>query len=161
MLIEIIDDHQFLTTEQEKIIQDVIKIAAKRLGLGDLIELDISFVTNEVIQQLNYNYRQKNQPTDVLSFALEEVTSEFDTPITYLDEKNDIQISRHLGDIIISFAKAVEQAADYGHSLDREIAFLVVHGFLHLNGFDHQTEEDSKEMFALQEEVLQEYGLTR
>ena len=70
-------------------------------------------------------------------------------------------MSKHLGDIIISFEKTVEQAEDYGHSVERELAFLAVHGFLHLNGYDHQTEADEKEMFSLQEEVLEENGFSR
>lgn len=73
----------------------------------------------------------------------------------------DTDIPRDLGDIFLSYDKAVEQATEYGHSFDRELGFLLVHGFLHLNGYDHMTEADEKEMFALQEEILREYGLTR
>lgn len=172
MLIDIIDDSSYLTAEQTTLIQDIIAKAAEKLGLGDYIEVDVSIVSNEAIQQLNRDYRQIDKPTDVLSFALEEVDSEFDVDfeaLTYDEddaedeaaEGEDLELARHLGDIIISYPRAQEQAEEYGHSFERELAFLAVHGFLHLNGYDHQTEEESKAMFALQEEVLNSYGLTR
>ena len=66
-----------------------------------------------------------------------------------------------LGDVFISIERAHEQAAEFGHAFEREIGFLAVHGFLHINGYDHQTEEEEKEMFGLQAKILQEYGLER
>ena len=66
-----------------------------------------------------------------------------------------------IGDIVISLDRAKEQAEDYGHSLERELGFLALHGFLHLNGYDHQTEEEEAEMTGLQQEILDAYGLTR
>lgn len=169
MLIEMIDDTSYLSAEQHTLIQGVIRTATEMLGLGDGIEVDISLVSDEEIQALNRDYRQLDKPTDVLSFALEEVTSEFDIDFEALgyeeDEEDDWEeledFDRHLGDIIISYPRAVAQAEEYGHSLERELAFLAVHGFLHLNGYDHQTEEESQAMFALQEKVLAQYGLTR
>lgn len=168
MLIEIIDDAAYLSEEQAQLLQNVIVKAIDKLRLGNNIEVDISIVSNEEIQALNRTYRNIDRPTDVLSFALEEVSSEFDVDfegLTYEEEKDaedDAQeMERHLGDIILSYPRAVEQATEYGHSLERELGFLVVHGFLHLIGYDHQTDEESKVMFALQEEVLAEYGLTR
>lgn len=76
-------------------------------------------------------------------------------------EEEDFPIPRLLGDIFISLDRTKEQAKDYGHSFERELGFLVVHGFLHLNGYDHQTEAEEKEMFALQEKILKEHGLER
>ena len=70
-------------------------------------------------------------------------------------------IPRQLGDIVISFDRLQEQAQSYGHSIERELGFLCVHGFLHLNGYDHQNEADEKEMFSLQESILEEFGLER
>lgn len=176
MLVDIIDDQAYLASGQEKLLHEVIEAAAKYLNLPEGIELDLSIVTNEEIQVLNRDYRGLDKPTDVLSFALTEVTSEFDVDFAHLDlteeaeETEDLEetefedeeaIPQHLGDIIISYPRAQEQAQDYGHSLDRELAFLAVHGFLHLNGYDHQTEEEAQEMFKIQEEVLTTYGLTR
>ena len=176
MLVDIIDDQAYLAVGQEKLLHEVIEAAAKYLKLPEGIELDLSIVSNEEIQALNRDYRGLDKPTDVLSFALTEVTSEFDVDFAHLDlteeaeETEDLEetefedeeaIPQHLGDIIISYPRAQEQAQDYGHSLDRELAFLAVHGFLHLNGYDHQTEEEAKEMFRIQEEVLTTYGLTR
>ena len=176
MLVDIIDDQAYLASGQEKLLHEVIEAAAKYLNLPEGIELDLSIVSNEEIQTLNRDYRGLDKPTDVLSFALTEVTSEFDVDFAHLDlteeaeETEDLEdtefedeeaIPQHLGDIIISYPRAQEQAQDYGHSLDRELAFLAVHGFLHLNGYDHQTEEEAQEMFRIQEEVLTTYGLTR
>ena len=176
MLVDIIDDQAYLASGQEKLLHEVIEAAAKYLNLPEGIELDLSIVSNEEIQVLNRDYRGLDKPTDVLSFALTEVTSEFDVDFAHLDlteeaeETEDLEetefeeeeaIPQHLGDIIISYRRAQEQAQDYGHSLDRELAFLAVHGFLHLNGYDHQTEEEAQEMFRIQEEVLTTYGLTR
>jgi len=176
MLVDIIDDQAYLASGQEKLLHEVIEAAAKYLNLPEGIELDLTIVSNEEIQVLNRDYRGLDKPTDVLSFALTEVTSEFDVDFAHLDlteeaeETVDLEetefedkeaIPQHLGDIIISYPRAQEQAQDYGHSLDRELAFLAVHGFLHLNGYDHQTEEEAQEMFRIQEEVLTTYGLTR
>ena len=174
MLVDIIDDQAYLASGQEKLLHEVIEAAAKYLNLPEGIELDLSIVSNEEIQTLNRDYRGLDKPTDVLSFALTEVTSEFDVDFAHLDfaeeETEDFDdadfeeeedLPQHLGDIIISYPRALEQAQDYGHSLDRELAFLAVHGFLHLNGYDHQTEEEAQEMFKIQEEVLTTYGLTR
>ena len=176
MLVDIIDDQAYLASGQEKLLHEVIEAAAKYLNLPEGIELDLSIVSNEDIQALNRDYRGLDKPTDVLSFALTEVSSEYDVDFAHLDlaeeaeETEDLEetefedeeaIPQHLGDIIISYPRAQEQAQDYGHSLDRELAFLAVHGFLHLNGYDHQTEEEAQEMFKIQEEVLTTYGLTR
>ena len=176
MLVDIIDDQAYLAVGQEKLLHEVIEAAAKYLKLPEGIELDLSIVSNEEIQALNRDYRGLDKPTDVLSFALTEVSSEYDVDFAHLDlaeeaeETEDLEetefedeeaIPQHLGDIIISYPRAQEQAQDYGHSLDRELAFLAVHGFLHLNGYDHHTEEEAKEMFRIQEEVLTTYGLTR
>ena len=176
MLVDIIDDQAYLGSGQEKLLHEVIEAAAKYLNLPEGIELDLSIVSNEEIQVLNRDYRGLDKPTDVLSFALTEVTSEFEVDFAHLDlteeaeETEDLEetefedeedLPQHLGDIIISYPRALEQAQDYGHSLDRELAFLAVHGFLHLNGYDHQTEEEAQEMFRIQEEVLTTYGLTR
>jgi len=114
--------------------------------------VSVQIVDDQTIQQLNRTYRQIDRPTDVLSFPLwepdEEIMELPDEPIP-------------LGDIVISMPKARQQATEYGHSLERELGFLGVHGFLHLLGYDHQTSEEEKSMFAKQEAILQRIGLLR
>ena len=89
---------------------------------------------------------------------MEEETEE-ELPIIFDDEMP--AMPRNLGDIMISVERAKEQASEYGHSYDRELGFLALHGFLHINGYDHMTPEDEKEMFGLQKEILDAYGLKR
>lgn len=122
-------------------------------------EVVITMVTNERIHELNRDYRGVDRPTDVLSFAMNESGEE--EPEIFVDEEEAGDYPNMLGDIIISIPKAEEQAKDYGHSFEREICFLAVHGFLHLLGYDHGTEAEEKEMFQRQEEVLQTVGLVR
>lgn len=119
-------------------------------------EISITVVDNQKIKEINRDYRNKDAVTDVISFAQED-----DEDIFMTIDLEDDDFPRDLGDIFLSYDKAVEQASDYGHSVDRELGFLLVHGFLHLNGYDHMTEADEKEMFSLQEEILREYGLKR
>ncbi len=123
-------------------------------------EVALTFVDNEAIQALNSTYRGLDQPTDVLSFAMnDEVEDDLDI---VFDAELEIEAGDVLlGDIVISVERAKEQADEYGHSLEREIGFLFVHGFLHLIGYDHQSEEEEKLMFSKQERILQEAGLTR
>lgn len=121
-------------------------------------ELTVTFVGNERIHELNRDYRGIDRPTDVLSFAMNEEGE--DEMEIFLDEEMD-DMPNMLGDIIISIPKAQEQAEEYGHSFEREMGFLAVHGFLHLNGYDHETEAEEREMFGRQEEILNRVRLTR
>ena len=109
----------------------------------------IVFVDNEKIQYLNKTYRNIDKVTDVISFAFEDNNN-----IVY----NNM---RFLGEIYISIPKMIDQAKEYGHSKTRELGFLVVHGLLHLLGYDHMTKEDEKEMFELQELMLNEDERTK
>lgn len=122
-------------------------------------EVVVTLVNNERIHELNRDYRGVDRPTDVLSFAMNE-PGEGEMEI-FIDEDEASEFPNMLGDIIISVSKAQEQAEDYGHSFERELGFLTVHGFLHLLGYDHGTPEEEKEMFSRQEKVLEEIGLTR
>jgi len=118
----------------------------------DSAEVSVTLTNNVYIHELNKKYRDIDRPTDVLSFAL----NEGDEP-----EVIDGPEVNMLGDIIISVERAVEQAADYGHSVEREIAFLTVHGMLHLLGYDHMEEEDRKEMRQEEDFVMDKLGITR
>ena len=157
MNLEIIDDHHYLTSDQMLLIEEVLQLAGQKLKRSDQDELDVTLVDNPTIQTLNRDYRGKDQVTDVLSFAL----LEGEEPVDWSNLSDTVDYPTHLGDIIIAYQRAVDQAEEYGQSIDRELAFLAVHGFLHLNGYDHQTQEEELEMFRLQEEVLEDYGLTR
>ena len=126
----------------------LIEFALSKLNLQKVV-FNIILVDNDKIHQINKEYRGVDRPTDVISFALEDDT-------TFV--KTDFRI---LGDIYISLEKAREQAESYGHSLKREISFLAIHGLFHLLGYDHMTEEEEKEMFSLQELILDEYGIKR
>ncbi len=118
------------------------------------VEISVTFTDNEQIHILNKEYRSKDAPTDVLSFPMFE-----DGEIEYDDESDE---PCALGDIVISLEKAVEQAQEYGHSIEREAAFLAVHSVLHLLGFDHETsEEDDEYMKESAEEILSGIGLRR
>jgi probable rRNA maturation factor len=152
--IDFIDETNEVTKEQMNIIEQLLNYAAEIEHVPNGAEVGISFVDNERIRIINRDYRGKDQPTDVISFALEE-KSEEEVEIVGAD------IPPLLGDIIISIPKAKEQAEEYGHSFMRELGFLAVHGFLHLLGYDHKTEEEEKIMFSKQKDILERYGLTR
>ena len=116
----------------------------------DNLEFNVIIINNEEIHKINKEYRGIDRPTDVISFALED----------YKDIKyeNDYRV---LGDLYISIDKVKEQAKEYGHSEKRELAFLAVHGLLHLLGYDHMEKEDEKVMFSKQELILDGYGITK
>lgn len=157
MIVELYDEQQTLTDELTQMVQDVLAYAADYLELEENCAMSVIIVDNEEIQNINREYRQKDAVTDVISFALEESVAEDDFPAIQevMDE------SRELGDIFVSFQRAQEQAVEYGHSFKRELGFLVVHGFLHLNGYDHMTDEEEAEMFDLQRDILDGFGLVR
>lgn len=129
-------------------IKQLMKFAIKHEKLGN-VEFNIIIVDNEYIHTLNREHRGIDRATDVITFALEDYED-----ITYKDY-------RLLGDIYISIDKAKSQAEEYGHSFLRELAFLAVHGFLHLLGYDHMEKEEEKVMFARQEMILDEFGIKR
>src|SRR5574344_214869 len=115
----------------------------------DNVTFNIIIVDNEEIHRINREYRHIDRPTDVITFALED---EKDMPL-------DSEFGRVLGDIYISIDKCHSQALEYGHSFLRELAFLSVHGFLHLQGYDHMEKQDEEVMFKLQDDILNAYGI--
>ncbi|MDT3426556.1 putative rRNA maturation factor [Paenibacillus forsythiae] len=142
------------------LLESILEKAGKLEGI-DAGEVDLTFVDNARIHELNKEYRGIDRPTDVLSFALNE-SGEDEPEIVYeLSAEEAEELPDMLGDIIISVTRAKEQAEDYGHSLERELGFLFVHGFLHLLGYDHQDEASEAEMMGKQEQVLSQVGLTR
>lgn len=131
-----------------KYLKKVIKAALKHEKVNNAI-FSIIFVSDEEIHKINKEYRGIDRVTDVISFAFED-----NNEIVY----NSIRL---LGDIYISIPQMQRQAIEYGHSEKRELAFLTVHGLLHLLGYDHMTEEEEKIMFSLQELILDEQNIKR
>jgi probable rRNA maturation factor len=143
-----------LTEAQEQLVEKVAARALEMAGRPELSEAEVSitFVDDAAITDLNRDHRGLHRPTDVLSFSQLEGEE-----LAALPEGEPIL----LGDIVVSLERCVEQAADYGHSFERELGFLVAHGMLHLLGWDHQTPEDEAAMMGKTEEILGGLGLTR
>jgi len=135
----------------ERIVKEAIVKVGELYGL-ETAEVSITLTDNVYIHELNMKYRNIDRPTDVLSFAL----NEGEEP-----EIVDGPVVNMLGDIIISVERATEQAAEYGHSIEREIAFLTVHGMLHLLGYDHMEEVDRVEMRKEEDYVMEKLGIGR
>ncbi|ALC81664.1 MULTISPECIES: rRNA maturation RNase YbeY [Bacillus] len=154
LIIDLTDTTGRLSDGQLEAIEKLLEFAAEEEGTEPESEVSITIMTNEEIQQINKQYRSKDSPTDVISFAMEE-EGEGEIKIVGADTPPV------LGDIIISIEKANEQAEEYGHSVERELGFLAIHGFLHLLGYDHMTKEQEEEMFTKQKELLNRYGLKR
>ena len=146
-----------LPLKTRETVQNVLQRAADLLELGPDVEISVLLVDNETIRTLNRDYRDKDAATDVLSFPMEEE----------IDDACEPQIiggpsERMLGDLVISVERAVEQAAEYGHAVERELAFLSVHGLLHLLGYDHeQGPEAEAEMQAEEKRILSILGIGR
>ena len=159
-----LDETKQVSQEMMDKIRDMLNFAAKKLGKENK-EMAITFVDNEKIHQINLDYRDMDRPTDVVSLEYKPETDivfseedlEADPDLAAVMEDYDA----YIGELFISVDKAHEQAENYGHSFEREMGFLAVHGFLHINGYDHYTPEEEEEMFTLQEEILTAYGLTR
>lgn len=160
MDLEIYDNTQTgVPAEQIELVKNVLNYAGKYIKLADNTEMSVTFVNNDEIQKINNDYRGVNRATDVISFAIED-EADNDFPVI-LDDELAAEIPQNIGDIFVSIDKVGEQAEFLGHSFERELGFLVVHGFLHLNGYDHMEPEDEAVMFPLQRKILDEYGLTR
>lgn len=152
--IDFIDETSFVQEKDTELVSSLLKFAADEEKINEECEVSITFVDNETIRNLNKEYRGKDSATDVISFALEEMGD---------DEMIIIgaEMPRVLGDIIISIDQTKIQAEEYGHSFNRELGFLALHGFLHLLGYDHIEKEEEVIMFAKQKEILGKYGLYR
>ncbi|HTG69715.1 MAG TPA: rRNA maturation RNase YbeY [Candidatus Udaeobacter sp.] len=142
-------------------LEQLLQLAGEAEGIADG-EVSLTFTNDEEIHQLNLEYRGIDRPTDVLSFAMQEDGKDELGIIFEVESEDETDpISGMLGDIIISVDTAKAQSEEYGHSLEREIGFLFVHGFLHLIGYDHQDERSEAEMTAKQEAILNQAGLSR
>lgn len=140
------ETEEILDKEMDKL-YELLEFTLKREKLEN-VEFSIIFVDGNTIHEINKTYRNVDRVTDVISFALE--------------DNKTIELDRRLlGDIYICIERAHEQALEYGHSFLRELAFLTIHGLLHLLGYDHMTDEEEKIMFQKQEDILNEFGIRR
>lgn len=144
-----------------ELLDKLLQAAAEMEGIAEG-EVDLTFVDDVAIHELNKEYRGIDRPTDVLSFAMNESLDEEMDIVYELEEGEELdELTDVLGDIIISVERAKAQSEDYGHSLERELGFLFVHGFLHLLGYDHQDTASEQVMMGKQETVLAQVGLVR
>jgi probable rRNA maturation factor len=134
-------DRILLEKSTEELIEKVIETTLRMEGMTLDYEVSVSFVTNEEIRDLNKQYRNMDRETDVLSFPFDD---DFETG------------TRILGDIVLSVEKAMGQAEDFGHSVERELAYLTVHSTLHLIGYDHLSEDDKLEMRQREKAIMKE-----
>lgn len=140
-----------MTPDLRRLVKRAVLAVLDFEDFGRRAEVSVTFTDNEGIHALNREYRNVDRPTDVLSFPLSD-GEDYDTD-------GDALL---LGDIVISLERAQTQAEEYGHSFEREVAFLTVHSMLHLLGYDHETSpEDERDMFARQDEILISAGMTR
>ncbi len=150
--------------DEEALIRDVIIGALDYAKCPYECTVSVLLTDNKAIHEMNLEYRGIDRPTDVLSFPL----VDYETPgdFSHLEEDGDLYFDPDsgelmLGDIVISIDKVKEQAAEYGHSEKRELAFLIAHSVLHLCGYDHMEQEERMQMEQMQEEILQQLMLTR
>lgn len=147
---DIINIHYALKMLVRRTVQETLEYE----GMENDVEVSVTFIDDKGIQELNNKFRKKDAPTDVLSFPLFDYEGESDEPI--FDE-----LSHNLGDIVISLERAMVQANEFGHSFEREVAFLVAHSMLHLLGYDHETgEEDEADMRRRQSDIMERLGLS-
>lgn len=141
---------------EEKLIKEVVSRVLEEEKVLPEIDVYITLTNNEEIHKINKEYRDVDRPTDVLSFPMYERDE-----IADLKNDTDDEIEKILGDIIVSIEKVREQAEEYGHSFERELAYLVTHGMLHLLGYDHMIEEEKAVMRKREEEILETLNITR
>lgn len=140
----------------ENIIENVINQCFKNEKMEELkLYVSVTLTTPNEIQKINLKYRNIDRATDVLSFPMFE-KEEIENIV-----RNNYDFEDCLGDIVISIPKVYEQAEEYGHSFERELSYMCVHGFYHLMGYDHMTDTDKKEMRAKEDEVLNILHITR
>lgn len=149
----ILDDRQDKLEVNEELIEKIKDIILECLdyeGYDDDYEVSLSFVDNKEIHELNREYRGVDRVTDVLSFPL--LSDDFD----------DVELEEEsLGDIVVSLERALEQSIEYNHSFEREVCFLICHSMFHLLGYDHDTDENTKEMREKEEHILNKLNITR
>ena len=149
----ILDDRQDKLEVSEELLEKIKDIILECLdyeGYDDNYEVSLSFVDNKEIHELNREYIGVDRVTDVLSFPL------------LSDDFEDVELEEEsLGDIVVSLERALEQSIEYNHSFEREVCFLICHSMFHLLGYDHDTDENTKEMREKEEHILNKLNITR
>ena len=143
--------------EYKEVIEKVLSQCFKEEKLEDSkLCVTVTLTTPKTIQEINKQYRNIDRATDVLSFPMFE-KDELDKKI----QENDFENEDILGDIVVSVDKVKEQAIEYGHSFERELSYMIVHGFYHLMGYDHIEEDDKKIMRKKEETILEKLCISR
>ena len=152
------EDNSIITGSLEETMKRAAAKAVELEGLPDLAcQLSVTFVGLDEIHELNNDYRGVDRPTDVLSFPQYEA----DDIAYYRDNPDDTPEELMLGDVVICKEKAEEQAAEFGHSFERELVYLFTHSVLHLLGYDHEEPEEKREMREREEEIMDWLGIPR
>ncbi|RLC94970.1 MAG: rRNA maturation RNase YbeY [Chloroflexi bacterium] len=143
-------DERFKGGVRESWLQWVVECALSQSAVDRDVEMGIFITDDETVRKLNRDYRGVDEPTDVLSFALTEERSDGESPPFVMPPDGLVR----LGEVVISYPRAAEQAQEKGHIIETEIALLVAHGTLHLLGYDHDRPERERQMRAIEERVL-------
>jgi probable rRNA maturation factor len=153
--IDIHVDDEFRTLVDKGRVRKIVRHVLKAEEVTPRYELGLVFTNSQVVRQLNRDYRCVDQPTDVLAFYMRpQKVSE----LSFADPPDGVA---HLGDVVISYPQALAQAREQGHSVQRELALLLIHGVLHLLGYDHEESREAKKMRAREEELLEKYSPER
>ena len=152
MKFDIVNDYGALEPAWLERLEEILPLYAAQEGLPGALVIGLTFCDDDAIRAINAEYRGIDRATDVLSFPLYERDDEI--------ELFDDELSP-FGDIVLSVPHAIAQAEEYGHSVEREVCYLVVHGLMHLAGYDHIEPEDKSEMRAEEEALLNKVGVTR
>ena len=152
MKFDIVNDYGALEPAWLERLEEILPLYAEQEGLPDALVIGLTFCDDDAIRAINAEYRGIDRATDVLSFPLYERDDEI--------ELFDDELSP-FGDIVLSVPHAIAQAEEYGHSVEREVCYLVVHGLMHLAGYDHIEPEDKSERRAEEEALLNKVGVTR
>lgn len=154
--------NKYETGNIEKLMDTVFHLVLDERGVDRDCQVSLTLCDNKEIREINREYRKIDRPTDVLSFPMIEYRDGAVFNNDYNEDDIDMDTGEIiLGDIVISLERAYEQSVEYGHSFEREISFLMVHGMLHILGFDHESEDDREKMRKEEERILGKLGMER
>ena len=151
------DEVGFLDNEKrdwQKWITNLLLLAKKEINKKNNLEMSINFIDEKRSNEINKKYRGKNRPTDVISFAIEDGADQIDFSVF-----DDPEFIEDIGDLFMCPSVIMRHSKEYSTGWDREFGYTLVHGFLHLNGYDHIEPDEAKTMFKIQGKVLEDYGL--